>query len=183
MLVARTPLDTLLWEIGTGARARELALASTNDATADVALLAGLLHPVGAIALATAHRERYERVLLTSVRADRPLADVEREEFGVASATVTRQLLHAWHVEPLVRREHDADEALQRALDWASAVTLAANPAWQALVVGVETPVRWLDARIAAATDGLGLDPTVLASVTTRSADAAAEARRIFGCD
>jgi HD-like signal output (HDOD) protein len=185
MLVARTPLDVFLWEqaIGIGVRARELALATTDDATADLALLAGLLHPVGAIALATAHRERYDRVLLTSIRDDRPLVDVERDEFGVASATVTRELLHAWHVEPLLRCEHGAAAALQPTLEWASAVTLAANPAWQALTTRLATPVRWLELRLAATTERLGLDAAVVASIAARSADAVTDVRRLFGTD
>jgi HD-like signal output (HDOD) protein len=172
----------LLWEqaVGTAARTRHLLRELEPRGDAETAMLAGLLQPIGAIALATAHPDRYERALRRSIVDDRPLDAAERETFGVDGAALTRQLLHAWHLPSLASARDAVGERRGAALDWAAHVSLAANPAWQRLATEVGTPVTWLAARIAETTPTLGLDDAHAATIAVASAAAVEELRRVL---
>jgi hypothetical protein len=176
------PLNAWLWEqaIGTAVRAHELLLATDRHADAEAGRLAGLLQPMGSIALATAHPERYARILRTAIRDDRPLTDVEREAFGIDAATLTQQLLHAWHLAPSGRG--DAECGIRWAVGWAMHVSLAANPMWQQLVAedGRSESPTWVSQHIAEAEHALQLTPELAARVAASSEAALTSTRQLI---
>ncbi len=178
------PLDALLWEqaIGTSVRNRHVVDALGLGTDEDAALLAGLLHPIGAIALASSHPERYERTLRTAITEDRPLDEAEREVFGIDGGTLTRQLLQAWHLGPaLATSIRDAGGGTTRpAIDWAAHVSLAANPMWLHYVAETGATVTWVQARIAGAERALGIDAVRAASITTECAAEVGKMRRLL---
>jgi hypothetical protein len=180
-------LDVLMWElaIGTSVRTQQLVLVLDAGIDADAARLAGLLHPMGTLALALGNRDRYEGVLRTSIRDDRALDDVERAAFGTDGPTVTQHLAHAWHLEPALPaslRGSGAPLALRDVLDWATHVSLSANPIWQRFVTdaGLGAAPRWVARRIAAGAHALDLDDGRSATIGAMSTVALDKTRRLL---
>ena len=81
----------------TGASARRLAVKEQKDAkTQDECCLAGLLHDVGQLVLATGMAAEYQAVLQAAKRGSRPLSEAEQERFGASHADVGAYLLGLW---------------------------------------------------------------------------------------
>lgn len=186
LVAGGAPLDVWLWEqaIGTAVRTHQMLLVTGRIHDAEAGRLAGLLEPMGSIALATAHAERYDRALRTALRDDRPLDHVEREVFGIDGATLTQQLLHAWHLGPALAPSHrgEGESTMRWAIVWATHVTLAANPIWRRLQEEEDRPEppAWVTGRVAEAAYALGISADVTADAEQRSLPALAEAHRIL---
>jgi HD-like signal output (HDOD) protein len=185
LVAGAQPLDAWLWEqaIGTAVRTHALLLAGDHHLDAEAGRLAGLLHPMGSIALATSHPERYARTLRTALGDDRPLAEVERETFGIDSATLTQQLLRAWHLGPALAPSHrgEAEGVMHAAVSLATHVTLATNPEGPR-TVGTEPgqAPSWVEVAIADAVRALGLDAATVDAVGAESERALEETRRLL---
>jgi HD-like signal output (HDOD) protein len=81
----------------TGAAARRLAQEEKKNATTqDECFLAGLLHDVGQLILATGMAEEYQAILQTAKRGNRPMSEAEQEHFGATHADVGAYLLGLW---------------------------------------------------------------------------------------
>lgn len=78
-------------------RCAQLARRLVDDPKhADAAFMAGLLHDVGTIVLATGDRERFARVLAAAAARNAPLHECERELLGRTHAEVGAYLLGYW---------------------------------------------------------------------------------------
>ncbi len=81
----------------TGLLARRMAhLERQNNQMMDQCFLAGLLHDVGQLVLATGLHEEYSQVILQARQKKQPVCQVEQELFGASHADVGAYLLGLW---------------------------------------------------------------------------------------
>ena len=62
-------------------------------------LMAGLLHDLGKLILATNFKDAYQKVLAVSQKADHQLWELERETFGTSHAEIGAYLMGLWNLE------------------------------------------------------------------------------------
>ncbi len=96
------PLSLLaFWRLGLGTAlaARRLAEDLSFDRPDD-AYMAGLMHCMGEAILAVNLSERFAKVFRHSRRDHLELADAIEQEFGIAPASITAQLLRDWGLPP-----------------------------------------------------------------------------------
>ena len=150
-IFARSSLVTdLLWQQALGAAAAmQSAFEDQGPEQAEDAFLAGLLHNLGALALATADPAQYEALVDECARGERDWASAERAAFGTTSAIVTRDLVRPWPLPQAVvhalEQAASGDPARGRLADTlpaARAAALQASPAWRA-VLGDRPPPSW----------------------------------------
>lgn len=87
----------------TGISARRIAREERKDAKMlEECFLAGLLHDVGQLILATGLPGDYQEVLNLARSSDRPITEVEQERFGASHAEVGAYLLGLWGLPNLI---------------------------------------------------------------------------------
>lgn len=93
-----------LWthSLHTGLTARNLARRLGAREDADLAYCAGLLHDLGKLILGAAFGAGYFSVVQTSCAQRRPLAEVERSEFGADHAEIAAYIFTAWKLPEAV---------------------------------------------------------------------------------
>jgi len=122
---------SLLWEhcLRVGRLAKELSVVEGKDKDfADNCFMAGMLHDVGKLAMATLDADRYNRVLDTVRTGDSTVWEVEKEVFGPTYAEVGAYLMGLWGLPyPLVEAIafHHAPLTLFKGFDAPMAVYLA----------------------------------------------------------
>lgn len=96
---------------------------------ANEAFVAGLLHDIGLLALASYFPERFEQLREAAARSSLPLWDIETEIIGANHADLGAYLLNLWGlpfaIVEAVARHHDAVELPQRKMDPTHAVAIA----------------------------------------------------------
>lgn len=120
--------------------------------------MGGLLHDIGKLVLASRFSETYRRMAPTARRTNRPLWQVEKEEYGASHAEVGAYLLGCWGLPRIVVEAvayHHRPSALGRThFDPVGAVHVA-----EALVQEMDAPVND-PARDETALDAAYLDST-----------------------
>lgn len=114
--------------------AAQLLAAYGRTVPADECFTLGLLHNVGALALATVHAQDYAALLANPPRAGEAAQRVrERARFGLCHRELTALLLRDWGLPPIfseaiLRRGEDDDEALaSRSLETAKLLDCAVH--------------------------------------------------------
>lgn len=85
---------------------------ASRDARAERFMI-GLMLDIGKLAMLKSEPANYTKVIHSSLAQQRPLADLEQEEFGFTHAQVGAELLSRWHLpEPLIHivRTHHMSE-------------------------------------------------------------------------
>jgi HD-like signal output (HDOD) protein len=144
-------LDTLArhcWM--TGMAARHVAAAERKDLKfGDQCFLAGLLHDVGQLILATEMPQEYAQVLQTARKQDLPLAQTELEHFGATHADVGAYLLARWGLpNPIIEAvalHHSPARCVDREFSTVIAVHVADAIMHEQLGPGVEKPPPVMD--------------------------------------
>lgn len=93
----------LLWEhsMRVSCLSKRIAMsAGRNGAEADHAFLAGLLHDIGKLVLASNFYGEYNEILAVVRRENRSIHEVERETFGISHAEAGAYLMGLWGVKP-----------------------------------------------------------------------------------
>ncbi len=88
-----------LWthSINTGANAREIAKAENVDKISiGNAFMAGLLHDIGKLVLATALGDDFKRIIFLAREQDTPFCEAEQNIIGITHAEVGAYLLSIW---------------------------------------------------------------------------------------
>lgn len=88
-----------LWRhcLAVGGLARKIMEQENQDRAAiDQAFIAGIMHDVGKLVLATVQPREYAKVVEAVRRSNRPLVEVERRVFGVTHGEVGAYLLGLW---------------------------------------------------------------------------------------
>ncbi len=89
--------------MGTGLCARTIAEAEKQEKkVADYAFLAGLLHDVGKLVLATSFRKQYAEVLASEREGDLPVWQAEQNAFGATHAEVGAYLMGLWGIPDVI---------------------------------------------------------------------------------
>ncbi len=95
----------------------------------DHAFTAGVLHDTGKLVLASQMTDRFAECFHRCLLEDRPIEEVEREEFGATHAEVGAYLLALWGLpDPVVEAvafHHDPDQVQHEAFDVISAIHVA----------------------------------------------------------
>ena len=76
--------------------------AGANKITQDQAFLAGLLHDVGVLIMASHDADQYKKLLNYSVKKQKPIYLVEKASFGFFHGEVAGALLALWNLPPQV---------------------------------------------------------------------------------
>lgn len=171
MVIRWGVIDQLLWEqsLATAAGA-QLLVEAREPGAGDDAYLCGLLLNVGAVALNNAHPDRYERTIRQAIAEARPFPEVEREEFGADTASLTQLLAARWSLPARVgatlrswQRRAPAS-SIEAALRWASTAALRTSPVWQTLL-GDQPEPDWIGQALDAAAGVLALAPDALEEI------------------
>jgi len=178
-------LDQMLWEQSIAAAAAMQQLLEVRaPALADDGYLCGLLHNVGSVAINNAYPLRYERVVQRAIAEERPVAEVEREEFGCDGASVTRHFASRWSLPARVAdvyrdgvRPQEDDFVV--ALRWAAVEAVRTSPVWRRLL-GDRPEPSWMARELEAAESALALGAAVLDDVR-RAAAQRCEVLRTYG--
>jgi putative nucleotidyltransferase with HDIG domain len=112
---ARSRTATTFWQhcVAVGICAHELALFIRRPISADMALVAGLLHDIGQLWLYRFQPEDFRRAMGRALSDLQGLETVEQEMFGVDHSTIGAWLAEAWQLPtPIVEsvRLHHAPE-------------------------------------------------------------------------
>jgi putative nucleotidyltransferase with HDIG domain len=145
MTVAQqTPEHARLWHHAiASAAAGELLARQIGFQPAEEAFVAGLLHDVGQLAMATFNPDALGAVMLEYAPQARRL-ELERERFGMDHAQAGYQILSRWGLpEPLCRAarcHHDSDVQWRPDADRLVAITVLANAMAHIAGFGLDTP-------------------------------------------
>lgn len=160
------------WEhsLATGVLA-EMIGEETTKTHADQLFLAGLLHDVGRMVLATTFQDEYSAVIAKAQETGLDLESIEMEVFELSHADATRALLKHWNISPSIIKAaslHEASiEQLRGAKDDAqSLISVAlANRMAHALIAGNSGNAQLLPYHEFASE--LGLDPVAIERIGT----------------
>ncbi|MFZ6645309.1 HDOD domain-containing protein [Undibacterium sp. TJN25] len=99
--------------IATAVCAKQLARHAKSSE--DHAFIAGLLHDIGKLVLATRYEEQYEQVILLRAQRDCYIQDAEREILAIDHAMVGKALTEYWkfpeEMQEAVAHHHDTEHA------------------------------------------------------------------------
>lgn len=120
-----------------------IACALVDEEERAEALVAGLLHDVGRLLLASARPDELDAILDEQAGTGRPLHELEREHLGTTHAEIGASLLALWglpfSIVSAVAHHHEPERTGAAGIDLAAAVAMA-----EALSRGAEPPAELL---------------------------------------
>ena len=139
--VATVPVARSFWRhsISVAHIAEALARRVAETETADIALVAGLLHDIGLLVLSRHYAAAFATMRAAAEERGVPLWEVEREALGMDHAEIGAEVALHWRLSPLIadaiRYHHRPDAAPEALRDVACVLALAdgiasEEPAW-----------------------------------------------------
>lgn len=109
-------LERVLWSHAVNTARVAQAIADKKLITYwDEAFVAGLMHDIGHVVMNNSRRARFAECLARTQREDRPLYEVEREDFGFTHTDVGALLVSRWELSPALEHavflHHDLELA------------------------------------------------------------------------